>query len=222
MSGTGHNQARCSCSLRASAQGDQSPSLHSSHSRKTHVLWTTTRYSAHPAATPSEARGWTQVLRSYRQPSDGRGIVEIGITLVPLVALWVLIWAALDVGYWLSLLLAVPAAGFLVRLFMIQHDCGHGAFFRHRLVERLGRPRHRRADADALRFLAPHPRAASRHVGQSRSPRLRRHRYADGARISRRCRSWAGCAIACTGIRWSCSASARPICSSCSTGFRSG
>jgi len=35
---------------------------------------------------------------------------------------------------WLTLLLAIPAAGFLVRLFMIQHDCGHGAFFRHRLA----------------------------------------------------------------------------------------
>jgi omega-6 fatty acid desaturase (delta-12 desaturase) len=44
----------------------------------------------------------------------------------------VLVWAALDISYWLSLLLAVPAAGFLVRLFMIQHDCSHGAFFRHR------------------------------------------------------------------------------------------
>ena len=44
-------------------------------------------------------------------------------------------WAALDLGYWLCLLLAVPAAGFLVRLFMIQHDCGHGAFFhRHRVA----------------------------------------------------------------------------------------
>src|SRR5262249_27995241 len=43
-------------------------------------------------------------------------------------------WAALDVGYWLSLLLALPAVGFLVRLFMIQHDCGHGAFFRHRVA----------------------------------------------------------------------------------------
>ena len=91
-------------------------------------------HSAHPDATPSEARGWTQVLTRYRKPSDGRGTVEIGITLVPLVALWVLIWATLDISYWLSLLLAVPAAGFLVRLFMIQHDCGHGAFFRHRLV----------------------------------------------------------------------------------------
>ena len=43
-------------------------------------------------------------------------------------------WAALDLGYWFCLLLAVPAAGLLVRLFMIQHDCGHGAFFRHRLA----------------------------------------------------------------------------------------
>jgi omega-6 fatty acid desaturase (delta-12 desaturase) len=43
-------------------------------------------------------------------------------------------WATLDLGYWFCLLLAVPAAGFLVRLFMIQHDCGHGAFFHHRLA----------------------------------------------------------------------------------------
>jgi len=43
-------------------------------------------------------------------------------------------WAILDSGYWLCLLLALPAAGFVVRLFMIQHDCGHGAFFRRRLA----------------------------------------------------------------------------------------
>jgi omega-6 fatty acid desaturase (delta-12 desaturase) len=63
-----------------------------------------------------------------------RGVLEILITAAPLVALWILMWLALDVGYWLCLLLAVPAAGFLVRLFMIQHDCGHGAFFPHRLA----------------------------------------------------------------------------------------
>ncbi len=44
-------------------------------------------------------------------------------------------WAAWEYGYgFVSLLLAVPTAAFLVRLFMIQHDCGHGAFFRHRLA----------------------------------------------------------------------------------------
>ena len=43
-------------------------------------------------------------------------------------------WASLGIGYWLSLLLAIPTAGFLVRLFLIQHDCGHGSFFRVRAV----------------------------------------------------------------------------------------
>ncbi len=41
-------------------------------------------------------------------------------------------WVTLGFGYWLTLLIAVPAAGFLVRLFMIQHDCGHGTLFRKR------------------------------------------------------------------------------------------
>jgi acyl-lipid omega-6 desaturase (Delta-12 desaturase) len=85
-------------------------------------------------ATPKE-RQWTQILARYREPNHARSILEITITCMPLVALWVLAWAALHFGYWwLSLLLAVPAAGFLVRLFMIQHDCGHGSFFRHRLA----------------------------------------------------------------------------------------
>jgi omega-6 fatty acid desaturase (delta-12 desaturase) len=84
-----------------------------------------------PAA--PDARGWSRILNRYREPHDGRSIVEIAITFVPLAALWALTWTALYFGqYWLSLLLAVPAAGFLVRLFMIQHDCGHGSFFRHR------------------------------------------------------------------------------------------
>jgi omega-6 fatty acid desaturase (delta-12 desaturase) len=46
--------------------------------------------------------------------------------------LWLLAWAALSVSIWLTLAISIPAAGFLVRLFMIQHDCGHGAFFRRR------------------------------------------------------------------------------------------
>src|SRR5262245_64015129 len=56
------------------------------------------------------------------------------ITAVPLAPLCILMWLSLDIGYWLALLLAVPAAGFLVRLFMIQHDCGHGSFFPQRAV----------------------------------------------------------------------------------------
>jgi omega-6 fatty acid desaturase (delta-12 desaturase) len=69
------------------------------------------------------------LLAAYRLPSYSRGILEVVITVVPLVLLWILMWLSLSIGYWLSLLLAIPAAGFLVRLFMIQHDCGHGSFF---------------------------------------------------------------------------------------------
>jgi acyl-lipid omega-6 desaturase (Delta-12 desaturase) len=83
----------------------------------------------------SDARAWTQKLLRFRDPSRLRSIVELVITFGPLAALWALMWLAYSFGFWwLSLLLALPAAGFLVRLFMIQHDCGHGAFFRHRLA----------------------------------------------------------------------------------------
>jgi omega-6 fatty acid desaturase (delta-12 desaturase) len=87
---------------------------------------------AQSAAAKPAARAWVQVLAPYRQASNGRAIVEIAITIVPLFALWVLMWATLDLGYWLVLPLTIPAAGFLVRLFLIQHDCGHGSFFRQR------------------------------------------------------------------------------------------
>jgi omega-6 fatty acid desaturase (delta-12 desaturase) len=42
--------------------------------------------------------------------------------------------ASLEYSYWVTLLLALPAAGFLIRLFIIQHDCGHGSFFRSRIA----------------------------------------------------------------------------------------
>jgi acyl-lipid omega-6 desaturase (Delta-12 desaturase) len=84
-----------------------------------------------PAATLN-ARDLTQILIHYRVPSLGRSIIELTMTVGPLVLLWAVMWASLHIGYWLCLLLAVPTAGFLVRLFMIQHDCGHGAFFHRR------------------------------------------------------------------------------------------
>ena len=77
-------------------------------------------------------RDWASRLAKYREPSHARSVLEIFVTGGAFVALWIATWAALWLGYWLSLIIAVPAAGFLVRLFMIQHDCGHGAFFRRR------------------------------------------------------------------------------------------
>jgi omega-6 fatty acid desaturase (delta-12 desaturase) len=86
------------------------------------------------ATLETDPRILAQYLARFRAPNLSRSIIEILITIVPLVVLWISMWFALKIGYGLYLLLAVPAAGFLVRLFMIQHDCGHGAFFRHRLA----------------------------------------------------------------------------------------
>jgi omega-6 fatty acid desaturase (delta-12 desaturase) len=80
----------------------------------------------------SSARDWLPILNRYRAPSHIRSAVELLVTVLPFVLLWIGARVCLDWSYWLSLALAVPAAGFLVRLFMIQHDCGHGAFFRLR------------------------------------------------------------------------------------------
>ncbi len=92
------------------------------------------------AAAALAARGWLRKLAAYRDPDHGRSFVELAITVAPLFLLWGAMWVALSWSYWLSLLLALPTAGFLVRLFMIQHDCGHGAFFRtRRLNDWVGR-----------------------------------------------------------------------------------
>jgi len=81
-----------------------------------------------------EAERLPGVLSRYREPNVAWSLTEIAVTLGPFAALWAGMWALMHVSYWLSLLLAAPAAGFLVRLFMIQHDCGHGAFFRTRAL----------------------------------------------------------------------------------------
>lgn len=83
---------------------------------------------------PTVARDWIAILGRYREPDQRRSVLEIVITILPFALLWTAAWAALSVSYWLTLLIAIPAAGFLLRLFMIQHDCGHGAFFRKRKV----------------------------------------------------------------------------------------
>ena len=82
---------------------------------------------------PAPARNWTQILLNYRRPSHARSIAELAATVGPLVGLWAAAAVASSLGFWwASLLIAIPAGGFMVRLFVIQHDCGHGSFFRHK------------------------------------------------------------------------------------------
>ncbi|MGI9482204.1 MAG: fatty acid desaturase [Hyphomicrobiales bacterium] len=81
---------------------------------------------------PSTAQDWAKALFKYRQPDDLRALFELFITAVPLAALWGLMAVSLQFSYLLTAALALPTAGFLLRTFMIQHDCGHGSFFKSR------------------------------------------------------------------------------------------
>lgn len=68
-------------------------------------------------------------LQGYKAPSLAKSLPQLVSTLLLLVFLWYAAFSALERAYWLSLLLAIPAGGILVRVFIIQHDCGHGSFF---------------------------------------------------------------------------------------------
>jgi omega-6 fatty acid desaturase (delta-12 desaturase) len=85
-----------------------------------------------PPLHPAKETDWNALLAPYRSPVLWRSLFQVANTAIPLVLLWVLMVWSLSIGYWLTLLLAVPTTGFLVRLFMIQHDCGHFSFFRSR------------------------------------------------------------------------------------------
>ena len=73
-----------------------------------------------------------RALHAYAKPSLWKSSFQLLNTFVPFLLLWALMWFSLSYSYWLTLLLSVPTALFLVRLFIIQHDCGHGSFFRSR------------------------------------------------------------------------------------------
>jgi len=94
-----------------------------------------------PAATPDlDARRIARQLAAFRTPDPGRSWFEVAVTLLPFLALFGAILWAVSAGNLLALL-ATPLAGlFLLRLFIIQHDCGHGSFFASRKMnDRLGK-----------------------------------------------------------------------------------
>lgn len=89
----------------------------------------------HPSAAPRSARAWLSTLARYREPTTARSLFELAVTLVPFLALWGLAWTALSVSPWLALVVAVLNGAFLVRIFVIQHDCGHGSFLANRRAQ---------------------------------------------------------------------------------------
>ncbi|CAM3213271.1 fatty acid desaturase [Paracoccus nototheniae] len=90
----------------------------------------------HPNETASrQAREWVQILAKYRDPSTSRSVFELLVTIVPFLALWALAWYALSYSYLLAVGIAMLNGLFLVRIFCIQHDCGHASFFKNRKVQ---------------------------------------------------------------------------------------
>lgn len=73
---------------------------------------------------------WQQIVARYQNPQIRRSVWQLVNSVIPFLGLWYLMYRSLDISYWITLGLAVFAAGFLTRIFIIFHDCGHGAFFK--------------------------------------------------------------------------------------------
>ena len=79
---------------------------------------------------------WKTMIEKYQTPHAWRSIWQLVNTLIPYALLWYLMVLSLKVSYWLTLFLAVVAAGLLVRTFIIFHDCGHSSFFKSQKANR--------------------------------------------------------------------------------------
>jgi len=82
---------------------------------------------------PSPA-DWKSVVARFQTPSAWRATWQLLDTIVPYALTWYLMYLSLQVSIWLALPLAVLAGAFLIRIFIIFHDCGHDSFFRSRLA----------------------------------------------------------------------------------------
>ncbi|HXY37152.1 MAG TPA: fatty acid desaturase, partial [Planctomycetaceae bacterium] len=94
----------------------------------------------------------------YREPQFSRSLAQLAASILPFLMLWALMWFSLRYSYAIVVVLAVPTAGFLVRLFILQHDCGHGSFFKSRAAnDALGR-------ALSILTLTPYDRWRKNHA----------------------------------------------------------
>jgi omega-6 fatty acid desaturase (delta-12 desaturase) len=75
---------------------------------------------------------WIKIVSKYNHPSSIKSWVQFSLNLFLYSIAWFLMFESLSLSYWITLGLSFPAAGMLVRLFIIYHDCVHGSFFKSR------------------------------------------------------------------------------------------
>ena len=80
----------------------------------------------------ADTQKWKEIVLEFQKPSLPRALWQIVNTLGAYVLLWYLMYLSLSVSWWLTVPLAILAGAFLVRVFIIFHDCGHGSFFKSR------------------------------------------------------------------------------------------
>jgi omega-6 fatty acid desaturase (delta-12 desaturase) len=76
------------------------------------------------------------IVDRFATPDNVRGAAQVANTLLPLAALWCLVPASAGVSYWLTAAIALAITLFLVRVFVLMHDCGHGSLFRSARLNR--------------------------------------------------------------------------------------
>ena len=85
-----------------------------------------------PAAAGPGVQDWKEIVARFSQPSTPRAVWQLVNTVGSYAVLWYLMYLSIAVSWWLTIPLAILAGGFLVRVFIIFHDCGHGSFLKSR------------------------------------------------------------------------------------------
>ena len=77
-----------------------------------------------------------RMIEPFRHPNTSKALWQLANTLIPYFGLWAVMIYTLKISYWLTLPIAILAGGFLIRIFIIFHDCGHQSFFPSRKANR--------------------------------------------------------------------------------------
>jgi len=78
---------------------------------------------------PDVEGSWVKVIMKYNRPELKKSLWQICNSVIPYLFMWYLMYRSLQYSYWITLLLSLVASGFLIRIFIIFHDCGHRSFF---------------------------------------------------------------------------------------------